>query len=84
MFTDPHTPANVKSLSDFIMMTWLLPHASEELHSVMTIVVSVSQLNKDKWNKESVEFPSVEFYFMLCQIEIHECSMRIKRIFLEF
>lgn len=31
MFTDPRTPANVKSVSDSIMMTWLLPHASEDL-----------------------------------------------------
>lgn len=42
-FIDPHGPTDVKCVSESIMLTLLLPHASEYLAMVLTIVVFVSQ-----------------------------------------
>lgn len=39
----PHRPTDVKRASDAIMPPLLLPHASEYLANVLTVVVFVSQ-----------------------------------------
>lgn len=73
MFTDPRTPANVKSVSDSITMTWLLPHASEDLAQCDDHCSHSFSIKQGKV-KACVEF-SFTYY-----VEFHG---RSRRIFLE-
>lgn len=63
MFTDPRTPANVKSVSDSITMTWLLPHASEDLAQCDDHCSHSFSIKQGKV-KACVEFS----FYILCRI----------------